>query len=219
MATATRHRMLSLPLGRPAALGVVVPQQHQQQCIFRMSSTTPEAGGEAEVMGEFTELSRLDIRVGKIVDVSTHPALEKIFVEKIDVGEDEPRTICSGLQGYLTAGDLQDKLCLVLCNLKPRDLDGVPSNGMVLCASNEEHSEVVLVNPPEGAVPGEVVTFEGHTSEPMAAGNRAVKAFKKVGDDFITDDDGVAMYIGEPTAPFMTTAGPCTATIKGGEIS
>ena len=68
----------------------------------------------------FTELSRLEIRVGRIVDVSEHPTLDKIFVEQIDLGEEEPRTICSGLKGYLEKEDLQDKDCVVVCNLKPR---------------------------------------------------------------------------------------------------
>jgi aminoacyl tRNA synthase complex-interacting multifunctional protein 1 len=51
---------------------------------------------------------------------------------------------------------------------------------MVLCASNAEHTEVKLVQPPEGVPVGELVKFDGHLPEPAAAGNRAVKAWKKV---------------------------------------
>lgn len=168
-----------------------------------------------------TEVSRLEIRVGKIVEVDVHPTLPKIFVEKIDLGEAEgPRTICSGLQGFLTKEDLFEKSCLVLANLKPRDLEGTPSNGMVLCASSSDHSEVQLVVPPEGAQVGELVTFEGHASEPVDAGNRAVKSWKKVGGNFATDADGVAWYTGEDTpAKMNTSAGPCTAVIKNGNVS
>jgi tRNA-binding EMAP/Myf-like protein len=68
-----------------------------------------------------TEVSKLEIRVGKIVKVDKHPTLAKIFVEQIDLGEAEgPRTICSGLQGFLTETDLLGASCIVLCNLKPR---------------------------------------------------------------------------------------------------
>ena len=169
--------------------------------------------------GVLTELSRLEIRVGKIVDVTTHPTLEKIFVEKIDIGEEEPRTICSGLQGYLTEADLQDKSCIVLANLKPRDLEGVPSCGMILCASNSEDTDVQLVSPPEGAAPGELITFDGHLPEPTDNGNRAVKAFKKCAKFLTTDEEGVAQFTGELSAPFMSSLGPCVSVIKGGSVS
>lgn len=38
--------------------------------------------------------SRLDIRVGKIVEVSKHPDADTLYVEKIDLGEDSLRTVC-----------------------------------------------------------------------------------------------------------------------------
>jgi len=148
-----------------------------------------------------------------------HPTKEKIFVEKIDVGEDEPRTICSGLRDYLKEDDLLNKDCIVLCNLKPRDLDGVPSNGMVLCASDAEHTDVQLVVPPAGVAAGELVTFDGHLAAPVDAGNRAVKAFKKVAGLFKTDDSGAAVFTGEPASSFQTSSGPCTSPISNGVVS
>lgn len=173
---------------------------------------------EEEVKEEMTEVSRLEIRAGRIVEVSKHPTLEKIFVEKIDLGEDEPRTICSGLQGFMTEDDLLNKDCVVLCNLKPRDLQGTPSNGMVLCASSKDGSEVKLVVPPAGVPVGELIKFKGHVSEPSPTGNRAVKAWKKVADQFATDADGNAMFTGEPSAPMQTSKGGCTSTIKDGGV-
>lgn len=63
--------------------------------------STP-AGATPAPAGALTELSRMEIRVGKIVNVAKHPTLPKIFVEQIDLGEPTgPRTICSGLQVYL----------------------------------------------------------------------------------------------------------------------
>jgi methionine--tRNA ligase beta chain len=183
--------------------------------------TFPQDSAGGEGPAPVTEVSRLEIRVGKIVQVDGHPTLPKIFVEKIDLGEAEgPRTICSGLQGFLTKEDLLGKACLVLANLKPRDLEGTPSNGMVLCASNKDHSEVRLVSPPDGVAVGELVTFAGHASEPAEAGNRAVKSWKKVGGSFATDAGGVAWYMGaDAPAKMNTSAGPCTAVIKNGPIS
>ena len=54
---------------------------------------------------------------------------------------------------------------VVLCNLKPRNMRGVKSNGMVLCASNEAHDVVEILEPPSDAKVGERLFFgeEGRT--------------------------------------------------------
>jgi aminoacyl tRNA synthase complex-interacting multifunctional protein 1 len=54
---------------------------------------------------------------------------------------------------------MQGRAVLVLANLKPRNMRGVKSNGMLLAASNAEHTVVELLSPPEGAAPGERVWF------------------------------------------------------------
>lgn len=82
-----------------------------------------------------------------------------LYVEKIDVGEAEPRTIVSGLVKYVALEDMQQRPVLVLCNLKPRNMRGIKSFGMVLAASNEEHTLVEPLTPPAGAQPGERVWF------------------------------------------------------------
>ena len=96
----------------------------------------------------------LDVRVGKIVEAWEHPDSDKLWVEKIDVGEVEvegegeeaketpaPRQIASGLRAhYATAADLEGRAVIVVCNLKEAKLGGVPSNGMVLCASGDATS-------------------------------------------------------------------------------
>lgn len=78
---------------------------------------------------------RLDIRVGKIVEVSKHPDADSLYVEKIDLGEALPRTIVSGLAKYVPIEQMENRLVAVLCNLKPAKMRGVESQGMVLCAS------------------------------------------------------------------------------------
>lgn len=167
--------------------------------------------------GEFTELSRLEIRVGKIVEIDTHPEADTLFVEKVDVGEEDgPRTIVSGLVEYCNKEDLLNRDVIVLCNLKPRALKGITSAGMLLCASNKEDSKVDPLTPPAGSEIGDLITFEGHTSEFIAPGNRASKAFSKIADDLSTNAAGEATYKG---IPFMTNAGACTSVIKDGNIS
>lgn len=173
----------------------------------------PAAVPEAAV----TELSRLEIRVGKIVEISKHPEADSLYVEKVDVGEAEgPRTIVSGLVAFCTAEQLLNSNVVVLCNLKPRPLKGITSYGMLLCASNKEHTEVEPLVVPAGAKIGELITFVGHKSEPEAPGNRASKAFSKVAEELFVDDGGLATFAG---TPFMTAAGPVTSSMKKGSIS
>lgn len=78
---------------------------------------------------------RLDIRVGKIIDVKMHPDADTLYVETIDLGESEPRTVISGLAKFVPIEEMQNRLVAVLCNLKPAKMRGIESKGMVLCGS------------------------------------------------------------------------------------
>jgi methionine--tRNA ligase beta chain len=89
------------------------------------------------------DLAVLEIRTGKIVEISQHPEAESLFVEKVDLGEESgPRVIVSGLVQYCSAESLLNRPVVVLCNLKPRALKGITSNGMLLCASSADHTKV-----------------------------------------------------------------------------
>jgi methionine--tRNA ligase beta chain len=67
--------------------------------------------------------------------VKPHPDASKLFLETIDVGEDKPRTVISGLVDKVAQEDLQDRMVVLLCNLKPSKMRGIVSEAMVLCAS------------------------------------------------------------------------------------
>jgi len=168
-------------------------------------------------------ISALDIRVGKIVKVWTHEEADKLFCEEIDVGEDQPRQIASGLRPYMSASDLENRMVLVLCNLKERKLAGFPSHGMVLCASNEDHSVVKLVSVPVDAKIGErvtvpgVPTLEGDSGEPYAENKIGKqKVFEKIAPYLKTSEYGVPEFCGRP---LMTSAGVCTSPIANGSVS
>jgi aminoacyl tRNA synthase complex-interacting multifunctional protein 1 len=149
--------------------------------------------------------------------VTKHPDADKLYIEKIDCGEEGgPRTIVSGLVPYCSEEDLLHRKVVVLCNLKPRPLVGILSHGMVLCASDASHTRVDPVTPPSAATVGELVHFRGHVSDPKPPGNAAVKAFKRVAERLLSNSDGVAHFDG---APFMTEAGPCTTTVPNGTVS
>ena len=154
-------------------------------------------------------ISALDIRVGKILKAWNHEDAEKLYCEEVDVGEDKPRQIASGLRPFYKLEEMQNRTVLVLCNLKARNLVGFPSHGMVMCASNDDHTDVEFAVPPEGAKIGERVTFEGHDGEPEAENKVAKKKiFEKLAHDLKTDADGVVIWKG---AKSSTSAGPCKA--------
>lgn len=113
------------------------------------------------------ELSKADLRVGKIVWVEKNPNSEKLYNEKVDIGGGEIRDIGSGLQKSVPIEGMQDAMCIVIANLRPKKLAGWNSHGMVLCGETEDGSIVELLKPPPGAQPGDPISFEGYPREPL----------------------------------------------------
>lgn len=133
------------------------PAPKKQQ---KKQAKKPQKGGKAAKGPQQPVFSRLDIRVGKIVSVEKHPNADSMYLEKIDVGEAEPRQVISGLVKYYTLEEMQDTRLLVICNLKPSKLRKIDSYGMVLCAGTPDKSQVELVIPPEEARVGERVALD-----------------------------------------------------------
>ncbi|KAF9661428.1 hypothetical protein SADUNF_Sadunf19G0067700 [Salix dunnii] len=88
-------------------------------------------------------------------------------------------------------------------------------NGQVLCASNEDHTVVEPLLPPEGAKVGERVSFLGIDGKPEDVLNPKKKQLEKITPYLFTDDKGVATFKG---IPFMTSGGPCTSSIPKASI-
>ena len=82
--------------------------------------------------------SKLNLKVGKILDVKQHPEAEKLYIETIDVGEEEPRQIISGLKDHYSRDELLNRKVIVVANLKPAKLRGEKSYGMVLLAEDNK---------------------------------------------------------------------------------
>lgn len=142
----------------------------------------------------------LEIRVGRIIKAWQHPEADTLYVEEVDVGEPETRTICSGLVKYIPLDNLQDRKVIVLANLKPRNMRGVKSNGMLLCASDVAHENVELLVPPEDSIVGERIWFgleeDKENQPPTAKANQVQK--KK---------------IWESVQPKLKTDGSCVASL------
>lgn len=114
----------------------------------------PEAVADAEPEGPFADFRKLDIRVGRIVSVDDHPDADKLYLLKVDIGEEEPRQIVAGLKAYYPPEEMRDRTVLVVANLKPAKLRGIKSTGMLLAADDEElGGETVLLLGPSAEMP------------------------------------------------------------------
>ncbi|XP_077976881.1 tyrosine--tRNA ligase, cytoplasmic-like [Glandiceps talaboti] len=165
--------------------------------------TKPGKGGAAATEADVTP-ARLDLRVGKIMSVKKHPDADTLYIEEIDIGG-ESRTVVSGLAGIVPMEELQDKIVVLLCNLKPVKMRGIESKAMLMCASNEDASIVEPLEPPEGSAPGDKVFIEGYENgTPDAELKPKKKVFEKVQVDFRTTSELVAEWKG---SPFMTKLG------------
>ncbi|KFZ63546.1 Aminoacyl tRNA synthase complex-interacting multifunctional protein 1, partial [Antrostomus carolinensis] len=142
------------------------------------------------------DVSCLDLRVGCIITAKKHPDADTLYVEEVDVGEASPRTVVSGLVKHVPLDQMQNRMAILLCNLKPAKMRGVVSQAMVMCASSPEKVEILA--PPPGAVPGDRITFEGFPGDPEKELNPKKKIWEQVQPDLLTNDQCVATYKGVP---------------------
>ncbi|CAG9772812.1 unnamed protein product [Ceutorhynchus assimilis] len=179
---------------------------------------TKQKGGNPVASSDEITPSRLDIRIGKIVEVSRHPDADALYVEKIDLGEEQPRTIVSGLVNYVPVEEMENRMVVVLCNLKAAKMRGIESQGMVLCASVDEPKQVEPLLAPEGAIPGERVFIENYESgSPDTVLNPKKKVWEKLQVDLKTNSDCLAHWQGNS---LLTKSGGKirSKTMKGAPI-
>ena len=163
------------------------------------------------------EVQRLDLRVGYVAKVERHPDADTLYVEQIDVGEEKPRTVISGLVKFLAADELQGKHVALVCNLKPANMRGIKSEAMVLCAGNADKSKVELLRVPEGSRPGDRIYVDGFDPIPDEQLNPKKKIWETVQPELKTDSSFVATYRGHK---LMTSRGVLRgATLAGASIS
>ena len=93
----------------------------------------------------YDDFSKLDLRVGTIIEAEKMPKANKLLVLKVDTGIDI-RTIVSGIAESFTPAEIVGKKVTVLVNLAPRALRGVESQGMILMTENAQ-GKLVFLNP------------------------------------------------------------------------
>ena len=107
------------------------------------ASQVKEEAKESELI-TINDFAKVELKVGKILECQPHQKADRLLVSKIDIGG-EVRTIVSGIRKYYSEKDLIGKKVIVVTNLKPVNLRGVESNGMILAASDDENLSVLTV--------------------------------------------------------------------------
>ena len=108
-----------------------------------------EAGPKAPI--EFADFQKLDLRIGTILAAEQHPNADKLLRFDVDLGEEKPRQIVSGIAAHFKPEDLVGKKVVVVANLPPRKLRGLESQGMILTAEFDGGLSLLTADAPSGS--------------------------------------------------------------------
>jgi methionyl-tRNA synthetase len=94
----------------------------------------------------FDEFAQLDLRVGIVTTVELVPKSTHLLKLTVNIGEESPRTIMSGIADQYTPEDLVNRKIVVLTNLQPRKIMGVESQGMLLAADVNDAAVLLKID-------------------------------------------------------------------------
>jgi len=101
-----------------------------------------------EGLVSFDEWSKLDLRVGKILQIEDIEGADKLYKLTIDLGSEiGERVVCAGVKEHYSKEELKNKKIIIFVNLTPRKLKGIESQGMILAACTENESKIILISP------------------------------------------------------------------------
>ncbi len=143
-------------IGQAELLFAKIEDEEIQKQIDKLEATKVANAAEAKQAepqketAQFEDFTKIDLRVGTIIEAEKMPKANKLLVLKVDTGIDV-RTIVSGIAEHFTPEEVVGKQVTVLVNLAPRALRGVTSEGMLLLTETKE-GKLVFVNPDEAGV-------------------------------------------------------------------
>ncbi|SHM10162.1 methionyl-tRNA synthetase [Anaerosporobacter mobilis DSM 15930] len=128
---------------KEAQLKEVSPQKEEEPVI--------DIEAKAEI--EYDDFMKMQFQVGEIIACEEVKKSKKLLCSQVKIGS-QVKQIVSGIKAHYTAEEMVGKKVMVLVNLKPAKLAGVLSEGMLLCAE-DENGELALMIPekkmPSGA--------------------------------------------------------------------
>jgi EMAP domain len=112
-----------------------------------MEETKPEeTKEEGKKEGGITieDFQKIDIKLGTVLSVDIIEGADKLYKLSVDLGEEKPRQILSGIREFVNPEDLLGKQFSFVTNLPPRMLRGHASEGMILAGSDESGLALLL---------------------------------------------------------------------------
>ena len=143
-------------IGKPELLFAKIEDNEIQKQLDKLEATKLVNENESKVVEpqketiEFDDFTKLDIRVGTIVEAIKIPKTKKLLQLKVDVGIDT-RTIVSGIAESFKPEDIIGQKVTVLVNLAPRKLRGVESQGMILMTDTPD-GKLAFIEPENDSV-------------------------------------------------------------------
>lgn len=121
-------------------------QDKEKKPDTKAQKEKPKTIGVKEVkpMVDYEEFNRIDLRVGVVKEAADHPNADKLMVLKVDLGELGERMIVAGIKANYPKEKMVGKEIIVVANLQPAKLRGVESHGMLLAATEEDGSPILL---------------------------------------------------------------------------
>jgi methionyl-tRNA synthetase len=153
---AGQHNLLSAgqPTAKPSILFQKIEDTMVEKEIEKLNASktnVPQFEPQKEE-ASFDDFTKMDIRVGTILEAEKIKKTDKLLKLLVDTGLDK-RTIVSGIAKYYTTQEVIGKKVTVLLNLAPRKIRGVESQGMILMAENDK-GELSFVVPEKEFHPG-----------------------------------------------------------------
>lgn len=144
-----------------------------------------------EIMTESDPFSKLDLRVARILDVKDHPQADKLYLLHLDMGALGKRVIVAGMKPFYSKEEMKGRNIIVVSNLKPANIRGVQSKGMLLAA--EDANDCSLLDPGDSN-PGTEVFVEGIINDPAKV--LEFEEFQQI--TMVVDENKNATYQGKP---------------------
>lgn len=106
----------------------------------------------------YDDFKKVEIKIGKILEVEIVRDADKLLRLTVDLGEEEPRQIVSGIREYFEDEQvLVGKRCSFASNLEPRTIRGLESNGMIVAAVDKDGGGFSLLEVSDNISPGSMI--------------------------------------------------------------
>ena len=107
-------------------------------------------------MATIDDFKKIEIRIGTVLSAEKVPDTDKLLKLSVDMGEETPRQIVSGIAEYITPEEITGLQFPFVANLEPRMLRGIESQGMIL-ALGQDKETFSLISPRKEVAPGSLI--------------------------------------------------------------